>query len=440
MKILLSAHACEPDRGSEYGIGWNWALELARHGHEVHLLTHGDQHRPAIEAFRRGPGLPATLTVVYVEMPWFGRGERRMPKLRWLHYCCWQWPAFRVARRLHRQHRFDVVHHITWGTVRVPSLMGRLGIPFVFGPVAGGESAPPALRDGYGPRGWATEMLRDLSNWVVRHHPLLRRTFREASHVFATSERTKALVPAESRLKTRVRPALGIEREWLRPWAAPRSAPEPDEPLRLLFVARFLSWKGMHLGLPAFARLRRRHPTARLTLVGAGPAEASWRALVDRLGIGAGVTWIPWVDRAALSDLYASHHLLFFPCLHLGGSVVLEAMAHGLPVVCFDLDDGSQAMTDGSCGRSVATRGLTREQAIAGLADALAEIAADRELYRRLSVGALARVGRFEWSRLVQDVYREVFGDRRVPVSAAAPVDPGRTPPPGGLEPAVGSR
>ncbi len=35
MKILFSANACAPGRGSEPGIGWHWPLEAARMGHEV---------------------------------------------------------------------------------------------------------------------------------------------------------------------------------------------------------------------------------------------------------------------------------------------------------------------------------------------------------------------------------------------------------------------
>ena len=34
-KILLSAYACEPHKGSEPGIGWNWAIQLASLGHQV---------------------------------------------------------------------------------------------------------------------------------------------------------------------------------------------------------------------------------------------------------------------------------------------------------------------------------------------------------------------------------------------------------------------
>ena len=49
MRILVSAYACEPDAGSELGKGWNIALELARQGHDVTVLTCGSHHRLAIE-------------------------------------------------------------------------------------------------------------------------------------------------------------------------------------------------------------------------------------------------------------------------------------------------------------------------------------------------------------------------------------------------------
>ena len=39
MKILLSAYACEPNRGSEPEVGWNWALTLANKGHDTFVIT-----------------------------------------------------------------------------------------------------------------------------------------------------------------------------------------------------------------------------------------------------------------------------------------------------------------------------------------------------------------------------------------------------------------
>ena len=39
LKILLSAYACEPNKGSEPEVGWKWATTLCGLGHEVHVVT-----------------------------------------------------------------------------------------------------------------------------------------------------------------------------------------------------------------------------------------------------------------------------------------------------------------------------------------------------------------------------------------------------------------
>jgi len=39
MKILLSAYSCEPFKGSEPAVGWNWALTLAKFKNETVVVT-----------------------------------------------------------------------------------------------------------------------------------------------------------------------------------------------------------------------------------------------------------------------------------------------------------------------------------------------------------------------------------------------------------------
>ena len=76
--------------------------------------------------------------------------------------------AYQVAKQTHFKIQFDCVHHVTFVSVRQPSFMGNLGIPFIFGPVAGGESAPWRLRFGYGLRGLVLDGLRDLLNFMIK--------------------------------------------------------------------------------------------------------------------------------------------------------------------------------------------------------------------------------------------------------------------------------
>ncbi len=46
MRILISAYACAPGRGSEPGVGWNWAAQVSR-SHEVWVLGLSTVRQPA---------------------------------------------------------------------------------------------------------------------------------------------------------------------------------------------------------------------------------------------------------------------------------------------------------------------------------------------------------------------------------------------------------
>ena len=45
MRVLLSAYACEPGKGSEAGVGWNSLRQVARY-HDVWVLTRMETVRP----------------------------------------------------------------------------------------------------------------------------------------------------------------------------------------------------------------------------------------------------------------------------------------------------------------------------------------------------------------------------------------------------------
>jgi glycosyltransferase involved in cell wall biosynthesis len=405
MKILLSAYACEPNKGSEPGVGWNWALEIARLGYEVWVLTRAN-NRPTIEAeLAKSHPIP-NLNFIFYDLPLWARSWKKGRRGIHLYYMLWQWGAYLLAKKVHLAERFDQVHHITFVSIRQPSFMGNLGIPFIFGPVAGGERTPWRLRMKYGWRGWIRDGLRDLANLLVKVDPLARRNFKQAERIYVTSAQTLSLLPRKYRHKAIVQLAIGFNPSEM------LGSPEkrPPDPLnkghfRVLFVGNLLYLKGMHLGIPAFARLLRERPDARLTLVGKGQDEERWRTLAEKLGVGNRIDWVPWLDRGELPAIYASHNVLLFPSLHdSGGMVVLEAMAHGLPVVCLDLGGPGQTVEE-TCGFKVKIDGLNEEYVIRALADGLVKLAKDPILLRHLSEGAVHRVKEFRWSTTVGRMY-----------------------------------
>ncbi len=421
MRILMSVFSCGPNRGSEEGVGWNWAVETARLGHRVVALTQTELCAE-IEAEVASGRLPPSLRFEYFMPPWLDRLQQRgvalgFEQLTWhLVHLIWQILAYRHARKHLADWRVDLVHHVTFGGIRHPTLMGWLPIPMVLGPLGGGERAPFALRSGFGWRGWLSDAIRDLHTWLIRFDPITRSACADAVAIYVKTAQSGRALPARHRDKIDVRLEIGT-REVV---DLPRSEHLPGQPLKLLFAGRFLYWKGMHLGLEGLSRLLDRGIEARLTMLGHGPDEGAWRALAAELEVDHAIDWLGWLDHEQLGELYRRHDALLFPSLHdSSGNVVLEALTHGLPVVCLDLG-GPAEMVDSSCGRVIATAGRSAAECARAIADALEELARTDGLLAQLSAGARARAEGMRWPAVVGRLYDDV--SRRLQRQPAATV------------------
>ena len=187
--------------------------------------------------------------------------------------------------------------------------------------------------------------------------------------------------------------------------AAAKAKASQQQALHILYVGRFIHFKGMDSGLRAVANLRARGIPARLTMIGQGSDKRRWQALVARLRLEHCVTWIPWMKQQDLLEAYRTFDVLLFPSLHdSSGNVVLEAMAGGLPVVCLALGGPAQ-LVNNNCGRVVPVENRSAQEIIEALADALAEFAIDPQLVAQLRAGGQQRGLGFAWNQVVAQVW-----------------------------------
>jgi glycosyltransferase involved in cell wall biosynthesis len=177
-----------------------------------------------------------------------------------------------------------------------------------------------------------------------------------------------------------------------------------------MYAGGFIYLKGITLGVRAFAEFVRLGGDARFTLVGKGPEEIRARKLAQELKVDHLIDWVAWVDQPDLWRIYDAHDIFLFPSLHdSGGTVVVEALSHGLPVACFDLGGPGQIVTSAS-GIVQSTAGLTAHEAAVALGRALKQLVDDEPLFRRLSAGARLRAEEFTWSYRVAEALRKVAG------------------------------
>ncbi len=156
-------------------------------------------------------------------------------------------------------------------------------------------------------------------------------------------------------------------------------------PPAIVSIGRLIEKKGFHDLIEACRVLRERGVEFRCEIIGEGPLE---RALRDQI-MGAGLTTVitltgplpqgEVIERLTRSALFA------LPCVaEVGGgmdnlpTVVMEAMAAGLPVISTALGGVPEMVRDGITGL------LVPEHQPVALADALAQILADQRLARSL--------------------------------------------------------
>ncbi len=409
MRVLVSAYACEPNKGSEPGVGWNWARQIARFA-EAWVITRAN-NRPVIEAeLARHP--EPNLHFVYIDLPPWAKGWKRGIRGVHLYYLLWQLRALAVARKLLVRNSFDLVHHLTFVNDWMPTYMAFLPLPLVWGPM--GSNAP--VPRGFLPRSW--DRFRDAAQSAVRSFwrsadPVYRLGLRRSRKIILISARQRERIPFRGlpTAKMAFLAANGVE-------TAAMPARDGNTAVRVFTAGTLTPIKGGHLSLRAFAGLRREDPSASLAVAGDGRLRRHLSSLAMKLGIEDSVTFLGNLERTRVLELMGAADIFLFPSFEGGGMVVLEAMAAGLPVVCLDWG-GPGEMVTGECGIKVPV--TTPEETVLGLEEALRRLAADPELRRRMGEAGRRRVAEhYSWGKKgawLERLYLEVVDapNRRAP-------------------------
>jgi glycosyltransferase involved in cell wall biosynthesis len=406
-RVLVSAIAVSPVRGSEPGIGWNIGSRLAKY-HDVTLMCMPGRvypHRKEIEAWLAEHGPVPGLTMLFVEEPFLYRlldhtTNFLLRPFYYFGYASWQRAAFRRACEIHSQKPFELTHHLNILGYREPGYLWKLPIPFFWGPVAGASNMPWAYFPMFRWRDRLAYGLRNIANNIqMRLSPRPRKAARKAAHIWAIGEDNRRMftdvfgVPAECLCEAGGKP---------QPELASIKVYDPKrEPLRLVFAGMHIGRKGVPIVLHAMARIGNEFPVT-LTSLGNGPERQRWMALARQLGIEEKVNWLGEVPHAQAAAEMAKAHVFTFPSLQEASSTVtLEALSLGLPVVCHDAC-GMGFIVNGDCGIKVPMR--SPAQSAERFAAALRRFHEDPAELMRLSEGALRRSQELSWDYAAQHI------------------------------------
>jgi len=404
-RLLVSAYGCEPGKGSEQGVGWNWVLQLA-HDSELVVLTRSN-NRVHIEA-GLPPGVRDRIRFVYYDPPPSLARLKSKERGLYLFYLIWQWGAYGFAKKLVQREHFDYVISLTFGSIWLPTFMHRLPLAFIWGPIGGGEAVPFSLIQTLSLRARITQYLRYLLMATLRANPLVMGPIRRARVVLARTNDTAKLIPPAYANKVKVVLETAVSDELLAHPALSHALPH-DRPLRVIYSGRLVALKNVPAALHALARAKREGAHIEFVLLGDGPERQALESLAQALGISNHVQFLGTVSQARVISELQRSDVYLFPSLKEGGVwSLMEAMSTGLPVVCVNTS-GMAIITDESS--AIRVDPISQEHMIEGFTEALVELSRSPE--RRLQLGQNARrriEQHFRWDHKA-DFMRDLFSE-----------------------------
>jgi glycosyltransferase involved in cell wall biosynthesis len=324
VKVLLSAYACEPGKGSEQEVGLRVLLAAARR-HDVWVLTR-ENSISLLEDFLVDHPLRGRIRLHGIDLDGPVRRVKRagLPGLH-VYYDAWQRLAAGVAAELDRRIDFDLVHHATFATYWTRAGVSQLGKPFVWGPVGGAVLPPGMLLSELGGAGLREEAVRE----AVRRVAVLRPGVRTAARAA-----TVCLAQNASTARRLGRPDVSVLPNALTVRLPPLPPPEPCG-RDVAFVGRLVPWKAGRLAVRALRHLR--HRDSVLRIFGDGPDRARIERAARRWGLQDRVDLVGAVPRDELLARLRRCAVLLHPALHEeAGLSVAEALSLGVPVVALD--------------------------------------------------------------------------------------------------------
>ena len=408
MKLLLICYECSPYIGSEWAVGWGRLLGAAKVA-ETHVITSEANYRQLQQAREEGL-VPRNVQIHTPEPDAKLRRLENKPGVfayNYKAYNHWHKLALQQMKALHNEVHFDLAHQVNVCTFREPGYAQQLGIPVVWGPVGGSQNFPVRFLRALPWKEALKEGIRGIANRLTLRSGRVRGAARGAALVIAANSTNQQDFQRAFRREVKLLLETGLDavgdpdRSRFHRRLADEEAGLPAAPIRLLWSGELHTRKALPVLLRALARLDT-NVSWQLDVLGDGPMHSEWLKEANRLSLTPRVSFL---GRQAFTDAVAevqTADLLCFTSLRdTSGNVVLEALAAGVPVLCFD-HQGVGDMVDESCGIKIPVTGP--EEAYVAWAAAIAQMVREPQRLLALSYGATTRASRFLWSNNHQEI------------------------------------
>lgn len=400
LKIFVSAYACEPDIGTEIGVGWHWTLEMSKY-YELWVLTR-KSNKESIERWSSESKEKYDIHYIYFDMPKVLRFWKKGLRGVRTYYVIWQKLTNRIVRRTMKENNIHIYHLLTYGNSLWPVSNYGMKQFFVWGPTGGVDSIPREYSKYYSMRSKIVELVR---RTVVRTLPFnagFQKRCKNANLILCKSNSMYDAISDKYKEKAMLFTDVAVE---------PHSGyvtskkNKNEENIKYIVVGRFDPWRGFDILIEAFAKAVKLNPKIELEIIGDGKDKRRLEKLIKENGIQKYVKLAGQVPIKTYYEKISYSDVVVNSCLKEGAvTAAFDALSFGKPLIGIDTGGYTRYFKK---NYSIIIPRLGRSQTIDMLRDAIVKMF-DVNIRGDMSRNALEASTRYTWEIKGKEIFEEI--------------------------------
>ena len=428
-KILISAYAISPTRGSEYGAAWNTVINLAKE-HELWVLYGmSDDHMgdtQTLKSYIETNPVPS-VTFIEVKAPSLAKTINLLNKigLGWFFYFAyylWQKEVLNIARVLLETVDIDIVHQLGPIGFREPGFLGKLDKPLIWGPIGGMNIVSPVLLKG---KPFSTRLKFRVKNIInkiqLNYSPRIARAFQRADALLSATTNGKRTIEDKFGRQSYLMPEQGIIGDIDLDEAKFNNI---HHTVKLVWSGTHIERKNLQLCLNALALVKQRNWI--LHILGNGPLSDQLKQKAKELNLSGAVIWHGHLSRVKAIQIMRSSHLHIITSIAEDNpAVIFEAMSAGVPTLTLN----HCGMGDVLCEKCAIKIKIESHHRMAkNIAEHLEYLLSNPELLADMALETINCASKYEWDKRLKllnscyDAAIEVYKDKTVAKAIFSPL------------------
>jgi glycosyltransferase involved in cell wall biosynthesis len=388
-KIVVLAYGCEPMKGSEQGVGWNWVWQLGVKN-DVYVITRKN-NRESIDQYLK-ENKNDNLHFEYYDLPkylkWWKKGERGLH----LYYAFWNFGAVKVAKKIVKINKIDICVDFKFGNLFLPSFIYKLKLPTILGPMGAAVKPLKKFTNRYPVKQRLFFTIKPILQRILASLPNFNKNLKQSKTIILHSNEILHLIPPNELTKCVVIMHNGVSIDFEN-----KEFKEKNEKIRhFVYTGRLNEAKEVELIIRAYYETGLIREGSKLYIVGEGKTKEKLRLLVEKLGISNGVLFVGKVSMNEVKNSLSRAHVFVSASIsEISSTSMMEAMALGLPVICLNLS-GNRMIVDNNCG--ILLEASTPYGVINEMSEAMRKVVDDSILFNKLSSNAKKKAyTEFRW-------------------------------------------